>query len=260
MGASEETSSPLHNKRILVTRAEDQAQPLIERIRQLGGDPVQFPTIGFAPLEDFGTLDAALERADRFNWIVFTSANGVRFVAERMQERGQGVQTLSGGRVAAIGPATARALESLGIRVDFVPTRFLGEQIATELPIEPGQSALLLRADIASDVLARRLIERGVLVTNVNAYRTVRPETGRQRETPDLSSIDAVTFTSSSTVRNFNEILDGRRDALAHAEVFCIGPVTADTARELGWRVDAVAEEHPIDGLVGAIVKYCRTR
>ena len=246
-------ASPLRDRTILITRAREQASALAEKIRALGGEPIEFPTIDFAPLDDFREMDIALARVHKFDWVVFTSANGVRAVSERTRALGLEMQTFASAKIAAIGPATARALEALGLRVDFIPTKFLGEQIATELPIERGQRALLLRADIASDVLARGLDARGVAVTNIDAYRTVMP----QKRDLDFSQIDAVTFTSSSTVRNFIAMMnsDGR-ERLARAAIFCIGPVTADTARELGLRVDAVATEHTIDGLVSAIIEY----
>ena len=249
--------SPLRGKRILITRAHEQASILAEKIRALGGEPIEFPTIDFAPLADFRELDDALAHIRDFDWIVFTSANGARYTAERLRDLGMSVAVLAMAKIAAIGPATARALEQLGLRVDFVPTKFLGEQIAIELPIERGQRALLLRADIASDALEKKLSERGVAVTDMDAYRTVTPS----KPMFDLSGIDAVTFTSSSTARNFVTMLNGNVDAiLAGAAVFCIGPVTAETARELGLRVDAVATDHTVDGLVSAMVKFYGTR
>lgn len=255
--ASKQKTPPLHGRRILVTRAREQAETLAEKIRALGGDPVPFPTIDFAPLADFHDLDAALARAGSFDWIIFTSANGVRHVFDRLKTLGRKPQSIQrrdapSPRLAAIGPATARSLEELGLHVDLVPTKYLGEQIAAELPVERGASALLLRADLASDVLARGLTARGVMVTDVDAYRTVMPEV----PDVDLSAIDAITFTSSSTVRNLLEMLGSRLGELNSKTVFCIGPVTADTARELGLHVSAVASEHTVEGLVSTLLKY----
>jgi hydroxymethylbilane synthase len=255
-GAATSTRSPLQGRRILVTRAQSQAAALADRLRALGAEPIEFPTIDFAPLEDFRELDRALYQAADFNWVIFTSANGARYVAERSSALGVGARGLAAAKLAAIGPATAGALEQIGLKVDFVPTKYLGEQIALELPIQPGQRALLLRADIASDVLAHELTARGVVVANVEAYRTVLPAA----QTVDLRNVEAVTFTSSSTVRNFVALLDGAGGGLARAAVFCIGPVTAETARELGLHVDAVASEHTIDGLVTAMLEYYRTK
>ncbi len=242
---------PLAGRRILITRAREQAGELADKLRALGGEPVQFPTIQVAPVENFAELDEALERAAEFDWVVFTSANGVRAVAERLNELGRSPRLFDSPRLAAIGPATAHALEELGLRVSFIPTRFLGEQVARELPVQPGEKALLLRADIASDVLARVLAERGVSVTNVVAYRTIKASSVPAH----LEQIDAVTFTSPSTVRNFVEMLDDKT-GLGGARVFCIGPVTAQAAAELGLPVDAVAREHTMDGLVQALAEF----
>jgi len=242
--------SPLQGKRILITRAREQAQSLAEKIRTLGGEPIEFPTIDFAPIEDYQEFDAALARVENFDWVVFTSANGVSATADRLRVLGSEPRTLAVRKIAAIGPATVAALEAMGMRVDFVPTKFLGEQIALELPIERGQRALLLRADIASDVLERGLVARGVVVTNIAVYRTIMPHASKT----NLNGIDAVTFTSSSTVRNFIALMNG--NGLGSASVVCIGPVTAETARKLGLRVDAIATEHTTDGLVKALVDW----
>jgi hydroxymethylbilane synthase len=245
--------SPLANKRIVITRAAEQADELAEKIRAQGGEPVAFPTIAFAPLDDFAALDDALARAREFDWVVFTSANGVRAIAERLHALNQTPARFETMRVAAIGPGTARALQQIGVRVDFVPTKFLGEQVARELPVAKGQRVLLLRADIASDVLADVLKTRGVKVLDVDAYRTVMPPP----RAIDLDDVDGITFTSSSTVRHFVAMLDdAARDLLDTRDIFCIGPVTADTARELGLRVSATADEHTLDGLVAAMLKF----
>jgi uroporphyrinogen-III synthase len=253
LNAGRLNSTSLQKKRIVVTRAHEQARELAEKIRAQGGEPIEFPTIEFAPLESYAVLDDALARANKFDWVVFTSANGVRAVDERIRALNLTNAIFVKARVAAIGPGTARALEQIGVRVDFMPTKFLGEQVARELPIEQGQRALLLRADIASEVLAEILKTRGVNVFDVDAYRTVMPA---KREI-DLKKVDAITFTSSSTVRNFMAMLDDEaRQVLQTRDFFCIGPVTAETARELGLNVSASAEEHTLDGLVAAMVKF----
>lgn len=246
-------SLPLRGKRILVTRARDQASALVDKIRALGGEAVETPSIEVKPLADFNELDHALANITQYDWVVFTSANGVRAVARRLEDLRSNLDILASRRVAAIGPATAQTLSQLGVRVDFVPSKFLGAQIAVELPIQHGQEALLLRADIASDELSRGLAARGVAVKDVDAYRTVAPP----RAPIDLTQVDAATFTSSSTVRNFVAMLDKNgRDNLAKIPVICIGPVTAETAQSLGLRVAEVAAEHTVDGLVRVLVKH----
>lgn len=247
--------TPLRGRRILVTRAREQASGLANKIKALGGEPVEFPVIDYAPLEDFEELDAAIACAPEFDWIVFTSANGVRATGERLAALGMSPLILSKVKLAAIGPATRRALSQLGLTADFVPTKFLGQQIAVELPIQEGQSALLLRADLASEELAGALAARGVRVTDVDAYRTIMPVA----HAVELRDIDAVTFTSSSTVRNLHAMLnEHQRQTLAGLAVFCIGPVTARTAQEMGLPVAAVASEHTVEGLVSALVGYYR--
>ncbi|MBI4670354.1 MAG: hydroxymethylbilane synthase [Chloroflexi bacterium] len=243
----------LANKRIVITRAHEQANELAEKIRARGGVPFEFPTIEFAPLQDYSALDDALARIREFDWVVFTSANGVRAVAERVGALNAITAVFENVRVAAIGPGTARALEQIGVRADFIPTKFLGEQVARELPVSNGQRVLLLRADIASDVLADVLKTRDVNVLDIDAYRTVRANA----RSLDWNAVDAVTFTSSSTVRNLMALLDDdARAQLRTRDIFCIGPVTADAARDLGLNISAVADEHTLDGLVAAMVKF----
>jgi hydroxymethylbilane synthase len=245
--------APLANKRIVITRAAEQADELAEKIRARGGEPIEFPTIAFAPLENYAALDDALTRLSTFDWVVFTSANGVRAIAARLRALHQTMALFDNTRVAAIGPGTARALAQIGARADFIPTQFLGEQVARELPVESGERVLLLRADLASDVLADVLKTRGAQVLDVDAYRTVMPPARKI----DLNAADAITFTSSSTVRHFVAMLDdAARELLDMRDIFCIGPVTADTARALGLHVSATADEHTLDGLVAAMLKF----
>ncbi len=246
---------PLQGKRILVTRAREQARSLVDKILNLGGEAIEFPAIEFAPLEDFHDLDDSLKRIREFDWVVFTSGNGVRFVARRLSALNQAPSLFKAVKLAAIGPATAGSLEELGLNADFIPSKFRGEQMALELPIRRGDRALLLRADIASEKLAQGLITRGVRVKNVEVYRTL--------EVPPCAihwqKADALTFTSSSTVRNFTALLQEKdRQALNRMDIFCIGPVTAETAEELGLHVDAIAAEHTINGLLETMVNFYR--
>ncbi len=243
----------LFGKRIMITRAREQALDFARKIKLYGGIPVEFPTLQFEPMTDRSELDKALGQLDHFDWVVFTSANGVRAVQEQLASVRQSRDGTKPFKLAAIGPATARELESLGLSVDFVPTQYLGTQIAVELPIHPGERVLLLRADIASEDLAAGLRARGALVTDLDAYRTLAaPVTA-----VNLDQVDAVTFTSASTVRNWLLMVgeEGRK-ALKHIAVFCIGPVTAHAARSLNLRVDAVAEEHTEDGLLKMMIQY----
>jgi len=250
-------NKPLSGKRVLITRARDQASALIARLEELGAEPIEFPTIQIVPPEDFGPLDAAIARLSTYDWIIFTSVNGVGFFWERLTAAGLDASALEHAHIGAIGPATAEALAQAGLHVDFMPPQFVAESILDTIgPIE-GKRILLPRADIAREALAVGLRDRGALVDELVAYRTVPA-----RLTPELrhavlnAGIDIATFTSSSTVRNFIQALGGLDPAevLRGAQVACIGPITAQTAHELGLRVDIIATEHTIEGLVNEIV------
>lgn len=246
-------SDALRGKRIVITRAAGQAEELAEKIRAQGGEPLFYPTIAIAPLTDFRALDSHLTSLTKFDWVVFTSVNGVRAVQERLETLGLDLSALAQTRVAAIGTGTAQALQTKNVRVDFVPSRFLGAQLARELPAEHGNRVLLLRADLASDELAEGLSARGVLVTDMDAYRTVPASPPPL----DWNSVDAITFTSASTVQNAWALLnEHERKQVAACDIFCIGPVTAATVKVLGWQVTATAREHTMEGLVAALVDY----
>lgn len=249
----------LQGKRILVTRAKEQASVLSERLRALGAEPIELPTITIAPLEDFQLLDRAIKLLvdAQYDWIIFTSANGVRFFLERLQVLGHDAQRLSAMKLAAIGPATAEALKKRGLKVHYMPTRYLAEEIAAGIGDVQGKSILLPRADIAPRQLAEALRAKGALVDEVVAYRTLPADAQAARPKKLLNEIDVITFTSASTVRHFAQLLDGPDlvRALSKVKVACIGPITAKAAEELGLKVDILAEEHTIDGLVKAIVR-----
>ncbi len=234
----------LRGRRIVITRPAEKARRLADRLRSLGAVPIEFPTVRIEPA-DPGPLDDALRALGRFDWVVFTSANGVEAVCARLPAAGKDARDLAARKVAAIGPATAQALRQRGIEPALVPSEFVAEAILASLGDVRGQRFLLPRADIAREALAVGLRDGGADVTEVVAYRTV----GAGGPLPDLSDADAVTFTSSSTVRHF--LTTGAQ--VGRAKVVCIGPVTAATARELGLVVDAVADEYTEDGLIQAL-------
>lgn len=231
-------AAPLAGRRIVVTRPEGDAQHLAARLRALGATPIVVPAIRIE-FTDPPELREALGRLAAYDWIVFTSRNGVNAVFRL-------VRSLEGPRVAAIGPVTAAALRERGASPDVVPGEFVAEAVAAALGDVRGEHILLPRADLARPTLAQLLREGGATVDAVTAYHTHDASSER----PDLSNVDAVTFTSSSTVRGF---LTGGPLPLG-AKVVCIGPVTADTARELGLAVHHVAERYTEDGLVTALV------
>lgn len=252
---------PLFGKRILITRAARQAQDFARRIMLLGGEPLNIPTIEIVPPDSYDLLDSALDRIEHYAWVVFTSANAVDFFMKRMRERGLDIRKMRG-ELAALGPATARALSLLGLQVACQPGEYRAEALLEEmLPrISKGIRILLPRAAEARDVLPAGLRQAGAQVDVVPAYKTM-PAGQRHRDlVRDLlleGRVHYITFTSSSTVRNFAELFD--RDELPalleRTKVACIGPVTAGTARHLGIRVDLMAEEYTTDGLLKIIAE-----
>ena len=251
---------PLFGHSVLVTRTRQQASVLSARLYDLGAEVVELPTIRIAPADDWEPLDAAIEQMPAFNWIIFTSVNGVQFFWKRLAHAALDARALSGVRLAAIGPATAAALESHGIRPDFVPQEYVAEAIAAGLPETRGQHVLLPRADIARPALADALRAAGAEVEEVTAYRTLRPAAQPGDLHDLLQGITAATFTSSSTVRNLATMAqDAGIDlpqALEGVLVACIGPITAETAREQGLNVGVMATEYTIDGLLKALVAH----
>jgi uroporphyrinogen III methyltransferase/synthase len=249
----------LAGKTVLVTRAREQASSLSALLRSFGASVVEFPAIRIAPSEDHADLDHALCQAHRYAWICFTSVNAVAAVGARLKALDLGWQSLASARIAAIGPATARALEAHGAVVAYVPDRFMAEAIAEGLPDAQGARILLARADIADTRLVEALQARGAQVDQFVAYRTLvgDEDAGAIRDRLQSGTIDIVTFASSSTVRNLCRALGNEARALLNrAAVACIGPVTAGTARELGIEPQVVAAEHTIPGLVRAIREH----
>lgn len=244
-------------RRVVVTRAQDQAEELCKRLRALGAEPVLFPVIAIAPPETGSPLDQAVARLADYDWIIFTSVNGVEHFWARLVEVG-GSPAGGGGsalpfraKVAAIGPATAEALRQRGAPVHLVPAEYRAEAILDEIGDVTGQRILLPRADIARRALAEGLRAMGAQVDEVTAYRTVRGNPSPAAFDALRAGVDVVTFTSSSTVRNFVSLTNG----LDYGDplIACIGPITTATARELGLHVDVVAEEYTIDGLLEAL-------
>ena len=244
--------------RILITRSKAENENLAKKLEELGAVTAELPTIAFVPPENLGPLDQSIEMLSEYDWLIFTSRNGVRFFSERMAALGEPADKLREVRVAAIGPATAAALEHLGRKPDYLPDEFLSEKIVYGLGNMKGKRVLLPRPDIASRSLPEELRRQGASVEEVVAYRTVVPE--------DLSldsllltlkqGVDLVTFTSPSTVRNLAHLADqvGLGALLKDVKVACIGPVTAAEATALGVHVNIVASNHTIDGLVERIV------
>ncbi len=241
---------PLFGRRIVVTRAREQASDLVSALHDLGAETVELPVIEIGEPADGGAaLLAAARRAGGYDWLVFSSVNAVDRFFAALGQVGSDTRTLGGVSVAAIGPGTAAALEAHGVGADLVPARFVAEALVEAFPSGEGR-ILLPRAAVARDALPDGLAANGWTVDVVEAYRTRLGEPSAAA-LDALSRADAVTFTSSSTVANFLEVTgDLRRPPV----IACIGPVTAATARNAGLDVTVVAEAHTIPGLVQSLV------
>jgi len=254
--AAAKVPEPLARQRIVVTRPPHQAPELADRLRVLGAKPILFPTIQIRPMEDSSELDEAIANLGRYDWVIFTSVNGVAIFFERLQTLGLDTILFDGVRVAAIGPATGDALAENGVAPDYIPEEFVAERIAEGLGDVSGLSILLPRAAIARKTLRHMLAEQGAKVDEIATYRTL-PATPDAAALAALENADIITFTSSSTVRNFINLVGGRQEALRllrGAAVACIGPITAGTVEEeLSLQPTVVADEYTMDGLVTAI-------
>lgn len=259
---------PLFGKRIVVTRARSQASELVERIEELGGEPYEFPvieTIMPESAEKKAKIAAALGALESYDWVFFTSANGVEFFWRHLAELGADVRGLHRARIAAVGPGTAAALAQRGVMAEELPAKFQAEGlIETFGPrLLPGQNVLLPRGDLARDWLPDKLRELGLQVTDVDTYETV--VTGEDDiellKLLEEGRVHAVTFTSSSTVRNFIDILKrmGVEDPLQllkNVTIACIGPLTEQTAVELGLTPGLMPEEATIDSLIQELCRW----
>jgi uroporphyrinogen-III synthase len=236
---------PLAGLRVLVTRAGPQASGFADRLRQAGAQVTLVPTIDIQPL---ARADPHLRDLGRYDWIVFTSANGVAAFAQLLDELGV---LFPAARLAAIGPETAAAIREAGYRPDLVPEQFVAESLAEALPA--ATRVLVPRAAGARDALPDRLRQRGSTVDVLELYRAVAPPGLAAALNRVLGDLDVVTFTSSSTVRHFVEAVG--HDLPPHVRVACIGPITAATARDAGLPVAIIAEEYTTQGLVDALIR-----
>ncbi len=254
---------PLFGMKILITRPREKAFETASQLRELGADPVIFPTIAIRPPKSWEPLDRAVADLSTYDWVIFTSTNGVRFFWQRLREAGRDARAFSGTRLAAIGPITARELASRGLQADLIPDEYVAESILHHLVDLQGTSILLPRADIARPLLAEGLEEAGARVDEVVAYRTVpaaAEDVERVQAMLATGALDVLTFTSSSTVCQFVHSVGPLPERSEGTVVACIGPVTAQTARELGLPVHVSAREHTIAGLLDALVEYVDER
>lgn len=253
---------PLLGRRIVVTRAREQASDLVKRLADQGAECLEFPTIKVVAAEDTGPLEAAVANLSAYDWIVFTSVNGVKFFFEHLFESGRDVRALNRLRTAAIGPVTAEKLRSHGLKSDIIPENYRAEAVVAAFRKEDlkGKKVLLPRAAEARPVLPVELRNMGAEVDEITVYLTenVKDNADELIEQLAAKTIDLITFTSSSTVKNFKALLppDKFKDLMEGVTVASIGPITSDTAADLGFDVHITAQTYTIPGLCDAILQY----
>ncbi len=252
---------PLFGKTVVITRAEEQSETFIQSLLEKGAEPYVFPVIETVAPESWDPLDGGIAQLDSYDGLIFTSANGVKFFMRRLKEKGLDVRALKGLRLYAIGPKTEETVNALGIKVDVVPEEYVAESLLKSLGQEniKGKKFLLPRASVARETLPDTLRELGAEIDVLHAYQTVLPnaDTGDLIARLKAGDIDAVTFTSSSTVQNFVKLIgEDRKNLLEGVALCCIGPVTAETVKKHGLTVTVMAEEYTVPGLVTAMERY----
>ncbi len=251
---------PLFGKGVVITRPESQTDDLARLLEKEGARAIRFPTVKIVPPQEGSALDAALGHLGDYDWLVFTSANGVRFFFVRLAELGKDIRELKSVKICCIGPATAEKIKEKGIKVDLVPEKFIAESVLQSFHAMDmkGQRVLIPRAAKARDILPAGLQKMGAAVDVVTAYETVN--SGRKgKELHGLLAagfVDVITFTSSSTVTNFLEIMGGGFHLPPQVKIACIGPVTADAAQQAGLPVDIRQDHYTMEGLVEALCSY----
>jgi uroporphyrinogen III methyltransferase/synthase len=252
---------PLFGKRIVITRAREQADELREALAALGANVIEIPTIEIRPPDSWEPLDAAIRRLEEFHYLLVTSANGVRNFLARLAASGRDVRALRGLTIAAIGPATAAEFARTGVKVDLLPTKYVAEGLLAALADRDlrDKAFLIPRARVARDLVPRALKERGARVEVVEAYQTVMPqippdELARLLTPPP----DAITFTSSSTATNFAKLVGENQlaETLCGTAIVSIGPITSQSLRQLGLAVTLEASESTMAGLVQALTEH----
>lgn len=244
---------PLFGQRIIVTRAEEQAGESAEQLRRLGADVVSAPTIEIGEPRSWAPIDAAIAKLETYDWLIFTSRNGVERFLARLDASDRDLRAIKG-RIAAIGPATAEALANARLKADCLPKEFVAESLLEALDSDlRGQKMLIARAEVAREVLPEELRKRGAHVDVAPVYRTAAPDASALRRAIADKKPDWITFTSSSTVRHFVEMAGA--EALRNVGIASIGPVTSATIREYGVEPSIEADPHTMDGLIAAILR-----
>lgn len=248
---------PLFGRRIIVTRSDEQAEAFSEKLEELGADVFEYSTIRILPPKDYAELDSAISQMNIFNWVIFTSVNGVNHFFKRLLETKKDIRVFGQAKIGAIGSKTADAISDLKLNVDYIPSKYVAESVVAEFPDDiMGKRILIPRSANARSELPNGLTQKGADVCVVNVYRTDIDLSHSQdvRKTLKEGAVDIITFTSSSTVENF-VALAGNERINDNAIVACIGPITAKTASDYGMKPSIVADEYTTDGLVDAIVR-----
>ncbi len=255
---------PLFGLGVVITRPKRQADDLARLLAAEGASAIAFPTISIVPPSDWSELDQALDTLANYHWLIFTSANGVHFFFDRLREKGRDVRDLKGIQICCIGSATASQIEARGIRVDLVPDEFIAEGILKSFAALDlsGKKILIPRAMKARNILPEGLKKQGAEVDVVTAYRTIN--SGRKKEELtaliEAGEVDVITFTSSSTVTNFIEIMGADYVLPPQIKIACIGPVTAGVAKKASFRIDITQEEYTMNGLVQSLIQYFKDK
>jgi uroporphyrinogen III methyltransferase/synthase len=256
-------TKPLFGKRIVLTRAQEQAREFSQLLAAYGAEPVEIPTIQIVPPTSWQVIDDAVIRISTYQWLIFTSVNGVKPFMDRLHAAGKDARALANLRLCAIGPRTAQELGNYGLTPDVVPAEFQAEGVIASLAHVGirGSRILIPRAEVAREILPEQLRELGATVDVIPVYRTIAPAVDVVSLTQQLhdGQVAVMTFTSSSTVRNFMELFDGPdvvRPLLTGVVVACIGPITANTAKEYGLTVTVMPEENTVPALAEAIVRH----
>ncbi|MSQ47637.1 MAG: uroporphyrinogen-III synthase [Deltaproteobacteria bacterium] len=254
-------SAPLAHRRIVVTRPRAQAQRFIDLLEHHGAEVIECPTIEIVPMASYEQLDAAIAQLSTYDWLIFTSVNGVEYFMARARARQREIASLHHLQIATIGPATAQAVEALGLRVHAVPEEYRAEALVTVLGKVKGKRMLLPRAEQARAVLPKELRALGAQVDEIASYQTVLPQATAVQPVRTLlqaGTVDMVTFTSSSTVKNFVALFSADELSMLcrHTRIGCIGPITAETVREHGLTVAVQSEVYTIPAFAEAIVEY----
>ncbi|MBN1850436.1 MAG: uroporphyrinogen-III C-methyltransferase [Deltaproteobacteria bacterium] len=255
---------PLFGKRIIITRAREQASEFLAQLTELGAECIEFPTIEIIPPSQWEDMDRAIRSLDRYQWLLFTSVNGVQYFFKRLEDLGKDVRGLKNMKVGAIGPKTAEAVYAKGIKPDLVPDEYRAEAVVDAFKKQGAENLNILipRAAEAREILPEELKKMGARVDVVEAYRTVMPDKGADKVKAMLQDgeIHMITFTSSSTVTNFVSMFESDKDQLKHwmekSAVACIGPITAQTAEKNGLKVSVMPKDYTVEALTDAILQY----